>query len=100
MIWQKGINNYPNDVVDAMQLTQTYRFEGGVIGDMVTFHRDAEQSAYIIEEYEHKNKNKNKNKQYKRKAEGDPMTENKEKKIKILSANSAKVAIVGRTVPF
>ena len=87
-------------MVDAMQLTQIYRSEGGVIGDMVTSHRDAEQSAYVIEEYEYKNKNKNINKKYKRKAEGDQITENKEKKIKIFSANSVKVAIVGRTVPF
>jgi len=58
----KGINNYPNNVVEAMQLAQTYRSEGRVIGDMVTSHRDSVESAYVTEGYEYKNKNKNKNK--------------------------------------
>ena len=42
----KGINNYPNNVVEAMQLAQTYRSKGRV-GDMVTSHRDSEESAYV-----------------------------------------------------
>ena len=48
----KGIHNYPNNVVEAMKLAQTYHSEGRVIGDMVTSHRDSEKSAYVTEGYE------------------------------------------------
>ena len=40
----KGKNNYPNGVVDAMQLAQTYRSEGRIIGDMVSSFKDVEES--------------------------------------------------------
>ena len=60
----KGKNNYPNGVVDAMQLAQTYRSEGRIIGDMVSSSKDVEESVYVTQSY-----NKNKNKSYKRKVE-------------------------------
>ena len=39
----KGINNCPNNVVKAMQLAQTHRSDGRVIGDMISFHKDTEE---------------------------------------------------------
>ena len=35
----KGINNYPNNEVETMQLAQTYRSDGKVIGDMISFNK-------------------------------------------------------------
>jgi hypothetical protein len=45
----KGKNNYPNGVVDAMQLAQTYRSEGRIIGDMVSSSKDVEESVYVTQ---------------------------------------------------
>ena len=47
-----------------MQLAQTYRSEGRIIGDMVSSSKDVEESVYVTQSY-----NKNKNKSYKRKVE-------------------------------
>ena len=75
----KGINNYPNNVVEAMQLAQTYCSEGRVIGDMVTSHRDSEESAYVTEGYEYK--------KYIKERQKETMTEKRmQNKIKILNA--------------
>jgi hypothetical protein len=63
----KGKNNYPNTAAEAMQLAQTYRSDGRMIGDMVSGGKDTEESAYVTQEYKYKNKNKNKG--YKRKSD-------------------------------
>ena len=47
----KGKNNYPNGVVDAMQLAQTNRSEGRIIGDMVSSSKDVEESMYVTQSY-------------------------------------------------
>ena len=36
----KGINYYPANIIEAMQLAQTYRADGKVIGDMTTSNRE------------------------------------------------------------
>jgi hypothetical protein len=63
----KGKNNYPNTAAEAMQLAQTYRSDGRMIGDMVSGGKDTEESAYVTQEYKYKNKNKNRG--YKRKSD-------------------------------
>ena len=61
----KGTNNYPNNVVEAMQLAQTYRYDGRIVGDMVNVSKDVDASAYVTQSY------KSKNKSYKRKVDGE-----------------------------
>jgi hypothetical protein len=47
----KGKNNYPNNIVDAMQLAQTYRSEGRVIGEMTSSTREVSETAYVTSGY-------------------------------------------------
>ena len=47
----KGINNYPANLVEAMQLAQTYRSDGKVIGDMTSSTRDNPETAYVTNGY-------------------------------------------------
>ena len=81
-----------------MQLAQTYRSEGRVIGDMVTSHRDSVESAYVTEGYEYKNKNKIKNIKERQK---ETTEKRKQYKIKILNAIYViRAVIIARIVPF
>jgi hypothetical protein len=59
----KGINNYPANLVEAMQLAQTYRSDGKVIGDMTSSARDNPETAYVTNSYKSRY-----NKNYKRKS--------------------------------
>ena len=59
----KGRNNYPDNIVEAMQLAQTYRYDGRVMGDVIISTRDIDASAYVTQSC------KSKNKSYKRKAD-------------------------------
>ena len=61
----KGINNYPANIIEAMQLAQTYRSDGKVIGDMTTSTRENSETAYVTNGYKsgyNKNNNYNKRK--------------------------------------
>ena len=61
----KGINNYPANIIEAMQLAQTYRSDGKVIGDMTTSTRENSETAYVTNSYKsgyNKNNNYNKRK--------------------------------------
>ena len=63
----KGKNNYPNNIVDVMQLAQTYRSEGRVIGEMTSSTREVSETAYVTNGYKSNGYNKN----YKRKVPED-----------------------------
>ena len=65
----KGRNNYPDNIVEAMQLAQTYRYDGRVMGDVIISTREIDASAYVTQSY------KSKNKSYKRKADEDNSSE-------------------------
>ena len=47
----KGINNYPADIIDTMQLAQTYRSDGKVIEDMTSSNRENSETAYVTSSY-------------------------------------------------
>ena len=61
----KGRSNYSDNIVEAMHLAQTYRYDGRVIGDVIINTRDIEASPFVNQSY------KSKNKSSKRKADED-----------------------------
>ena len=59
----KGINYYPAKIIEAMQLAQTCRVDGKVIGYMTTSNRDNPETAYVTSSYKSgSNKYNNQNK--------------------------------------
>ena len=52
----KGRNAYPSTAAEAMQLAQTYRSDGRVIGDTVSGGKSIDESAYVTQEYHKKTK--------------------------------------------
>ena len=64
----KGRNNYPN-IVEAMQLAQTFRYDGRVMGDVIISTKYIDASAYVTQSY------KSENKCYKRKADEENSSE-------------------------
>lgn len=65
----KGRNNYPDNIVEVMQLAQTYGYDGRVMGDVIINTRDIEASAFVTQSY------KSKNKSYKRNVDKDNSSE-------------------------
>jgi hypothetical protein len=43
----KGRDNYLYNRVDAMQLAQSYRYDGCAMGDVITNTRQVDGSAYV-----------------------------------------------------
>jgi len=58
----KDINYYPANIIEAMQLAQTYRADGKVIGDMTTSNREYPKTAYVTSIYKSGNHKYNQNK--------------------------------------
>ena len=61
----KNINYCPANIIEAMQLAQTYRVDGKVIGDMTISNRENPETAYVTSSY--KSSNNKYNNQKKRK---------------------------------
>jgi hypothetical protein len=77
----KGRDNYPYNIVDAMQLAQSYRYDGRAMGDVITNTRHVEGSAYVTQ------KHKSKNKTYKRKVEDEGNNEAEKKDYSHIKCN-------------
>ena len=60
-------NNCPDNIVEAMQPAQTYRYDRRVMGDVIISTRDIDASVYVTQSYKYKS--------YKKKADEDNSSE-------------------------